>query len=116
MAASGVGPDARAMTSSTGGEPLTFGEPVTITSEPGQYKGVRSQRFRVRPDVWLTVHEDGRLTLGSYSQAFTVTYLHQHKQGAGVSLTTHPIAKTEEPNADEPLPEAVPAGDPGSAG
>jgi hypothetical protein len=86
--------------------PLSFGQPMTITSEPGQYKGVRHQRVRLGPDMWITVHEDGRLTLGSYTHAFTVTYLHQHKQGAGVSLSTRPILAAEEsPGADEPPAE-----------
>jgi hypothetical protein len=34
-----------------GREPLKFGEPVEITTEPGQYRGVRSKRVRLGPDL-----------------------------------------------------------------
>ncbi len=72
--------------------PLTYGEPVTITTEPGKYAGVRSQRVRLGPEAWITVHEDGRLTLTSYTHRFILTYLHEHQTEAGLSLGLEPLA------------------------
>ncbi len=83
--------------------PLTYGEPVTITTEPGKYAGVRSQRVRLGPDAWVTVHEDGRLTLSSYTHRFVLTYLHEHGTGAGVSLRLEPLAAQDAPPAEADL-------------
>ena len=74
---------------------LTFGEPVTIRTEPGTYRGVRSQRVRFGPDLWATVHEDGRVTLGSYSLRFRLDALLSGRDGATLSLSTEPIAAAD---------------------
>jgi hypothetical protein len=82
-------------------QPLTFGEPVKITSKPGTYKGIRNQRVRLGNDVWATVHEDGRIGLASNSQAFTLTFLIHGKDGSHAMLSTQPIA-TAEPSEEPP--------------
>jgi hypothetical protein len=109
-----------------GDEPWTFGfTPLEVTTEPGTYKGVRSQRVRVRigysPDgqpleAWLTVHEDGRLTLGSYSHGFRLEYLTNHRTGSSVSLSTYPLAAAGElpPELDD-VPAKAGRGDHGDA-
>jgi hypothetical protein len=91
------------MTSSAGSgrEPLTFGEPVEIATEPSTYRGVRSQRVRFGSDLWATVHEDGRLTLGSYSLRFRVDALLNSRGGATLAVSTEPIAAAEPDEAED---------------
>jgi hypothetical protein len=81
-------------------EPFYFGfTPVHLTTEPGKYAGTRYQRVRVRipampggpVDAWITVHEDGRLTLGSNTHTFHPDTLMQGKEPT-LGLSTRPIA------------------------
>lgn len=71
-----------------------WGVPVEIMSEPGTRKGIRSQRYRVSPDVWVTVHEDGRITFGSYTRHLTVQALINAKGGSALTVTTTSISTT----------------------
>jgi hypothetical protein len=82
-------------------QPLTFGEPVEITSKPGTYKGIRNQRVRLGHDVWVTVHEDGRIGLASNTQAFALTFLIHGKDGSHAMLSTKAITGAE-PSGEAP--------------
>jgi hypothetical protein len=71
--------------------PYVWGVPIEIGSVPGTRKGVRSQRFPVAPQVWVTVHEDGRITLGSYHRHLRLTALVNSGDGSTLTITTEPI-------------------------
>jgi hypothetical protein len=70
-----------------------WGVPIEIMSEPATRKGVRSQRFRVSPDVWVTVHEDGRIGLGSYTHHLRVDALVNAAGGSTLTIVTGPISE-----------------------
>jgi hypothetical protein len=66
-------------------------EPRTITSENGARNGVRYQRYRITDDVWVNVHEDGRVRVTSYDYALVPVELHRRgtepgQRGASVTL------------------------------
>ncbi|MGY2082027.1 hypothetical protein [Modestobacter sp. SYSU DS0657] len=72
-----------------------YTSPVTVSSTPGQRLGVRHQRFRITPDLSITVFENGRVRIGSYSLALNITSLFNTKDGTGLDIRTAPIAAVE---------------------
>jgi hypothetical protein len=83
------------MTQDKTGQVLSFGESIEITSKPGTYKGIRYQRMHIGPDIWITVHEDGRIGIGSYTRAFALTFMMRSKGGSSALISTQPLTNAE---------------------
>lgn len=52
--------------------------------------GVRSQKFQLTGDVWVTLFEDGRVRVGSYNHDMVLLNLNNFSQGSGVHLRLVP--------------------------
>jgi hypothetical protein len=69
---------------------ISYIEPITVVSEPGERKGVRFQRFRVHPDFYISIHDDGRVRIESRHRDLTVKNLHNHQNGSTANIQTTP--------------------------
>lgn len=61
---------------------ISYVFPISVTSEPGARKGVRFQRFRLHPEFYVTIHEDGRIRVEAPNVSFSVRNLHNHGSGS----------------------------------
>lgn len=57
--------------------------------------GVRSQKFQLTGDLWVTLFEDGRVRVGSYNHDMTLLNLNNFGDGSGVHLQLNPKEKPD---------------------
>jgi hypothetical protein len=81
-------------------EPLQFTDPVTVTSELGRSSAGRFQRFRVHPDFWINVFEDGRVMVTSYVADLALTNLTNFRDGSTVTVQVTPKPAGPLPNGE----------------
>jgi len=67
---------------------LSSAEEIPVRT--GTRLGVRSQKFQLTGDLWVTLFEDGRVRVGSYNHDMTLLNLNNFGDGSGVHLQLSP--------------------------
>lgn len=60
--------------------------PLTVTGEPGRSSRTTYQRYRLSPDFYVTVYDDGRFSLTSLTHDVAVTSVNNFESGSGVEV------------------------------